>query len=130
MMVHSFLYELSACNFRHGDDTQLLHHAEIVKETPTLGNLSIHNSVYDYPTDSGGLTGRGEALEFALMRAVSCPARQDLLPFGELFINREMNVWEGITVHRDGLFGTFGARRRLGRSAWATVDMVLGDNLV
>ena len=41
-----------------------------------------------------------------------------------------MNVWEGITVNRDELFGTFEARRQLGRSAWATIDMVLDENLI
>src|SRR5688572_9191280 len=122
--------ELLTCKLRHGNDAQLLQHAEIVKEAPTLRNLSIHNSVYDYPADSGGLTCCWEALQFALMRAVSCPARQDLLPFGKLFVNREMNVREGVAVHRDELFGAFGASRQLGRSAWATVDVILGENLV
>src|SRR5687767_2157383 len=122
--------ELLTCKLRHGNDAQLLQHAEIVKESPTLGNLSIHNSVYDYPADSGRLTGCGEALQFALMRSMPCPSSQDLLPFGELFVNREMNVREGVAVHRDELFGAFGASRQLRRSAWATVEVILGENLV
>ena len=43
-------YELLDCDFRRGYDTQLLHHAELVKDAPTLGDLSTHNPIY---SDSG-----------------------------------------------------------------------------
>jgi hypothetical protein len=46
-------YELFSCKLRCGDDTQLLHHAELVKDAPAFGNLAIRKSVYDYPGDSG-----------------------------------------------------------------------------
>src|SRR6266508_3067839 len=118
---------LLACQLRRGYDAQLLHHAELVKDAPTLGDLSIHNSVYINPGDSGRLTGGWDANQFALMCAVRCPARHDLISFCDLFINREMNVREGVAVHRDELFAAFGAGRQPGKSAWAAVDVVRGD---
>ena len=45
--------ELLSCKLRCGYDTQLLHHAELIKDAPTFGNLTIRKSVYDYPGDSG-----------------------------------------------------------------------------
>src|SRR6266498_1800900 len=122
--------ELLSCKLWHGYDAQLLHHAKLIKDAPTLGNLSIHKSVYDYPGDSGGLASCWDAHQFTLMGTICCPARHDLIPFGDLFINRETNVWEGVAVHCDELFGTFWASRQPGKTAWATVDVVLGDNLI
>src|SRR5215211_8006547 len=99
--------ELLNCKLRCGYDTQLLHHAELVKDAPAFGNLSIHNAVYDYAGDSGRLASRWHAQQFTLISTVRCPTRHDLISFSDLFINRETNVGEGVTVHCDELFGTF-----------------------
>ena len=68
---------LLSCKLRRGYDAQLLHHAELVKDAPTLDNFSIHKSVYSDSGDSGQIASRWDAHQFALMRAVCCPARHD-----------------------------------------------------
>src|SRR6266508_1407545 len=123
-------YELLSCKLRCGYDAKLLHHAKLVKDAPTLGNLSIRKAVYSDSADSGRLASRWHAQQFTIIGAVSCPARHDLIPFSDLFINREMNVGEGVAIHRDELFGAFGASRQTGKSAWTAADMILVDNLV
>jgi hypothetical protein len=115
---------------RRGDDTQLLHHAELVEEPPRLNDLSIDNSIYAYPGDSGRLAGRWDAGQFACVRSVRCPPRHDLISFSDLFINREVNVREGVTIAHDEQFTAFRAGRHPGQSARAMVDMVRGDNLI
>src|SRR3990172_699820 len=121
---------LYPARLRFGYDAQLLQHAELVKDAPTLDDLSVYNSVYAHPGDSGRLAGRRDAGQLALMRPARCPPRHNLIPFGDLFVNRELNVREGVAVHHDELFATFRARRQPGQSAWATVDVVRSDNLI
>src|SRR5688572_11492752 len=123
-------YELVSCKLRHGDRAQLLHHAEFIKDAPTLGNLSIHKSVYRDSGNSGRLAGRRESCQFALMRALGGPAGHDLIPFGDLVIDREMNIREGVAVGCDELFAALGAIRKARNGSWATVDVVLDEYLI
>src|SRR3990172_4115903 len=121
---------LYPARLRCGYDAQLLQHAELVKDAPTLDDLSVHNSVYAHPGDSGRLAGRRDAGQFALMRPVRCPPGHDLIPFGDLFVNGELNVREGVAINHDELFAAFRARRQSRQSAWAAVDVVRSDNLI
>src|SRR5687768_9018324 len=123
-------YELANCKLRHGDSAQLLHHAEFIKNAPTLDNLSIHKSVYRDSGDRGRLTGRRETCQFALVRALGGPACHDLIPFGDLIINRELNIREGVAVGCDKLFAALGAIRKARNRSWATVDVVLDEYLI
>jgi hypothetical protein len=115
---------------RRWDDAQLLHHAELVKDAPTLNDLAVYDSVYAHPGDSSRLAGRWDAGQFASVRTVPCPPSHDLISFSDLFINREVNVREGVTIARDEHFAAFRAGRHPGQSAWAMVDMVWSDDLI
>jgi hypothetical protein len=60
------------------------------------------NSVDAHPDDRRRLAGRRLAGELACIRSAAAPARHDRIPFGDLFVDREVKVGEGelpVTCH-------------------------------
>src|SRR5262249_61207763 len=85
---------------RRGDHAQLLQHSELVEGAPRLDDLSMLNAVDAHADDRRRLAGRWHASQFARIRSTAAPSCHDGIPFGDLLSNRQVQVWERLTLHR------------------------------
>ena len=67
---------------------ELLHHAHRIPAHPLGDELAAANLPDAYPWDREGLARRRHAHELALMRPAHCQSGDDLVPFGNLLVDR------------------------------------------
>src|SRR4029077_2925128 len=116
-------------SLRRGDEAQLLEHAELVLYHPVLDDLAVFE-----PRDVDRLPCRslpawGHPGKCALHRAGGRGTLHHQVTFGNLKIDRDLQVWKSASERLDQLLDTFLS----GGHAWlqlAVVDNVIGDHLI
>ena len=104
------------------------HHAHLVKETPTLHNLSTFDAVDAYLHHRKLLPSRRNVHELALVGAASCKSAHYLIPFSDEIPNCDSNIRERSAYYGVNLFHETQARWRIWRSIM--VDTVYSKELV
>ncbi len=107
------------------NSAELLHHAHLIKETPTFHNLPTVDAVDAYLHYRKPLPSRRDAHELALMGAASCKSADYLIPFGDEIFNGDSDIGEGSEDHCVELFHETEAWWRTWRSIMVdTVDSI------
>ena len=83
---------LLICLRRH--ETQLLHHAYVVRANPDFRDFAVPDAVYRRLWHHNVLTGRGHALELARVNGMERHASGDLVAFSDLVLKHVLSLRE------------------------------------
>jgi hypothetical protein len=78
-----------------GDGAELLHETQRIPFDPLFHGLAVDDPPDRDPRQRHRLAGRGHALEVTPMLTADCPARDHLVAFGDLVLDRDLQVGEG-----------------------------------
>lgn len=123
-MNQSQMFALPHCR----DKTELLEHAESVIETPIFHDLSACDASDFDCRDSHLFASGGDASKRALLCSVGRKSGDDLFPFRDHVLNRDMQIRETLQHHGYGLSRSLrvnGQTRREGM-----IDMIGGVEVI
>src|SRR3712207_2219806 len=96
------------------DGTYLAHHLQGLPIVPVFDDPAPRDAVHAHPTHLDPSAGRSDAHELALMRAAGDPPGNHHVPFGDLLLDREVNVGESGVVRAHDLLDVLGSAAQLG----------------
>src|SRR2546428_2684359 len=119
---------LRRCDLRGCDQAELLHHTQLVSETPVLHDLAVGNPPDVNLRPARVLAGCGNALELTLLCAPPGETVHELVPYHDLVLDRVAEVGEGGPELGQTLLEAFPVRR--GAGIWGPVNVTGGKHLV
>jgi hypothetical protein len=100
---------LGSSQVERRDDAELLQHPQHIPMALPFHHLAVGEPAEGYPPRRNRLVRRWDAGQLAGVRRAYAPAHYDGIPFGDLFLDGEVDIGEGRHVQLIVLLEAFGS---------------------